>query len=131
MATIIYFLTRLKLNDYFHTPLLPSVRVLSLHLKPLKMSLRLTLIIITSISMIGVSILQHDDADERVDEYSVSICKRNDRACNTRSRPMFSRCFFGTSKNNTYCCNPRTLNKTVPSKNELFKPTVCCSADGV
>lgn len=110
-------------------------------------------IIISFTCLIGISVLEHEqividnsefdnsefdnlkfdnsEFDRRgIDEYAVSRCKGGDRVCSYRSRPIFSRCFFGTSKNNTYCCNPRTLNKTVPSKNELFKPTVCCSADG-
>lgn len=70
------------------------------------------------------------------DQYKVWACPRGYRnpCLNGLSKAGYTACFNGTTKYNVYCCNPSQLSNAphvMPSKDQLFKPDVCCTADGM
>lgn len=64
-----------------------------------------------------------------VNQFQVTRCEGTN-PCMYDSRPSFTACFNGTSMRNVYCCNPLTLGNKNPNRNQLFKPNICCTANG-
>lgn len=69
------------------------------------------------------------------DQFNVSKCNASlAKKCSAEqsgSREGFTKCWFGTTEKNIYCCNQTKLGDRKPGKNDLFAPSHCCVANGV
>lgn len=99
--------------------------------------------IITSVKIapLGVDLKQEDESStvpseaDVEDQFEVEKCNASlAKKCSAKQsgfRKGFTKCWFGTTEKNIYCCNQTKLGDRKPGRNDLFAPSNCCVPNGV
>lgn len=65
------------------------------------------------------------------DQFNVTRCNSTLEKLCKGARKGFTKCWYGTTEKNTYCCNETVIKNNKPGENDLFAPSICCTANGM